>query len=281
MWGYMRKLAIGAVVSGALALGGLAAPAAQAAAPALTFTKVTVNKGKPIVVGTTAKVKVPVTYTLTRPADLTIDYKSNFAGVMLYRGSLKEQENSIEPDAAPVCTTTATTATTVTQSCKETLVVDPWESLYDSADAGTWKAGGFFGHLDQELDECDDHISVEYGFSLWGGLGTAKVQRAAKLTVNASPEPARAGKTLTVKGKLTRANWGSGTYTGYRGQKVTLQFKAKGTSTYKAVKTVTTGTGGALSTTTKATKSGAYRFVFAGTSTTAAKSAVGDSVVVK
>ncbi|WP_432033256.1 hypothetical protein [Streptomyces antibioticus] len=47
------------------------------------------------------------------------------------------------------------------------------------------------------------------------------------------------------------------------------------------MKTVTTGSGGALSTTTKATKGGAYRFVFAGTSTTAAKSAVGGFVVVK
>ncbi|GAB7108455.1 hypothetical protein JCM4814A_67690 [Streptomyces phaeofaciens JCM 4814] len=281
MWGYMRKLAIGTAVSGALALGVLAAPAAQAASPALTFAGVTVNKGKAIVVGTTAKVKVPVTYTLTRPADLTIDYKSNFAGVLIYRGSLKDQDNSIEPDAAPVCTTKATTSTTVTESCTETLVIDPWDSLYEAADAGTWKAAGFYGHLDQDLDDSDDEISLEYGYSMWGGLGTPKVQRAAKVTVNATPEPARAGKTLTVKGKLTRANWGSGTYTGYAGQKVTLQFKAKGTSTYKTLKTVTTGTGGALSTTTKATKSGAYRFVFAGTSTTAAKSAVGDYVEVK
>ncbi len=239
----------------------------------------TVNKGKAIVVGTTAKVKVPVTYTLTRPADLTIDYKSNFAGVLIYRGSLKDQDNSIEPDAAPVCTTKATTSTTVTESCTETLVIDRGTAS-TSRGRGTWKPPVLrpprpgprrLRRRDQPRVRLLDV----------GRLGTPKVQRAAKVTVNATPEPARAGKTLTVKGKLTRANWGSGTYTGYAGQKVTLQFKAKGTSTYKTLKTVTTGTGGALSTTTKATKSGAYRFVFAGTSTTAAKSAVGDYVEVK
>ncbi len=51
MWGYMRKLAIGAALSGALALAGLAAPAASAAGtPDLKFSGVTANKGKPVVV---------------------------------------------------------------------------------------------------------------------------------------------------------------------------------------------------------------------------------------
>src|SRR5882724_466497 len=78
----MRKLAIGAALTGALALTGLAAPLAQAATPDLVFSGVTVNKGKAIVVGTTATVKVPVTYTLTRPSDLDIDYKTTYAGIM-------------------------------------------------------------------------------------------------------------------------------------------------------------------------------------------------------
>ncbi|MEU3277835.1 hypothetical protein [Streptomyces antibioticus] len=92
----MRKLAIGAVVSGAPAPGGPAAPAARAAAPALTPTEVTAGKGKPIVVDTTAEAQVPVTYTLTRPADPTTGHKSNVARVMLCPGSLEDQENSIE-----------------------------------------------------------------------------------------------------------------------------------------------------------------------------------------
>ncbi|MCT9078555.1 hypothetical protein [Streptomyces fulvoviolaceus] len=278
----MRKLAIGTALSGALALTGLVAPAASAAeSTGLVFTDVTVNSGKAIVVGTTATVKVPVTYTLTRPADLTIDYENTFAGVMLYRGTLDSMENEIEPESAPSCTTTATTDTTVTEACTETLNIDPRDYLYEAADAGTWKAGGFYGHLDQDTDASDEHISFDYGFEAWGGLGTARIQRAAKLTVNASPEPVKKGRTITVTGTLTRANWATGTYSGYTSQSVTLQFKAKGADTYSTVKTVTSGTGGALKTTTKATKDGSYRYVFAGTSTTAAKSATGDYVDVK
>jgi hypothetical protein len=116
---------------------------------------------------------------------------------------------------------------------------------------------------------------------MWADAATATIQRAAKLTVDASPEPVRKGRTLTVKGKLTRADWKAGVYSGYRGQKVTLQFKAKGASSYSTVRTITSGTGGALSTTVKASKDGYYRFAFAGTATTAAKAAAGDYVDVK
>lgn len=137
----MRKYAIGAVVSGALALSALAVPSASAATPDLTFSKVVVNKGKAIVVGTTSTVKIPITYTLTRPADLVIDQKTNFAGVTLYRGaSLSKIENEMEPDAVPSCTATTTTATTVTESCTEVIALDPQDYLYDASDAGTWKS---------------------------------------------------------------------------------------------------------------------------------------------
>ncbi len=78
---------------------------------------------------------------------------------------------------------------------------------------------------------------------MWGGLASVKVQRAARLTADAAPEPVVKGRTLTVKGKLTRATWSSGTYTGYRDQKAVLQFKADG-GAYVNVRTVTSGTGG-------------------------------------
>ncbi|MFF7451074.1 MULTISPECIES: hypothetical protein [unclassified Streptomyces] len=277
----MRKLAIGTVVSGALALSALAVPAAQAATPDLVFADVVVNKGRTIVVGTTHDVTVPVTYTLTRPADLTIDYKNNAAGVMLYRGGLADSDNVIEDDASPTCATTATTATTVTQSCSDTLVVDPSSSLFDAADATTWKAGGYYGRMDSDLDDSDDHTSVEYGFAAWGNKGTAKLQRSARLTTDASPEPVRKGRTLTVTGKLTRANWETGSYTGYVSQQAALQFRPKGSDTYSTVKTATSSTGGALRATVTASKDGYYRYAFAGTSTTAAAKATGDYVDVQ
>ncbi|MEU9411411.1 hypothetical protein AB0E08_37745 [Streptomyces sp. NPDC048281] len=275
----MRKLAIGTVLTGALALAGIAAPAASAATPNLVFSDVTVNKGKAIVVGTTKTVNVPVTYTLTRPADLVIDNKKTFAAVMLYRGTLKSLGNELDPMVMPTCTTTATTDTTVTESCTETLPVDPSIDLYEAADATTWKAGGLYAHLDSTVS--DDFLSTESNVAIWGNLTTAKVQRAAKLTADASPEPVAKGKTITVKGKLTRADWDSQSYKGYSGQKAVLQFRAADSKTYTNVKGITSGTGGALSTTVKASKSGYYRYVFAGTTTTAAATATGDYIKVK
>ncbi|CAM5380714.1 hypothetical protein SCANM63S_05308 [Streptomyces canarius] len=145
MWGNMRKLAIGTALSGALALAGLAAPAASAAGtPDLTFAGVTVNKGKPIVVGTAKAVNVPVSYTLTRPKDLVIDQEKTVQGVLLYRGTLKSPDNELGPRKAPVCTTKATTDTTVTESCTETIVAVPDQELYEATDAGTWKAAGVY-----------------------------------------------------------------------------------------------------------------------------------------
>ncbi|MFE7841376.1 hypothetical protein ACFU53_36585 [Streptomyces sp. NPDC057474] len=278
----MRKLAIGAAMSGALALTGLAAPAALADSPDLTFGAVTVNNGKPIVVGTKAKVTVPVTYSVTRPSDLAIDYKNNFLGIALYRGTLAEPTNAIEGSPRkPTCTTTATTDTTVTESCSTKLTIDPREHLFEGADATTWKAAALYGETAIDEDDSDDHISFHIGSDIWGNLGAAKLQRLAKATVNATPEPVVKGRTLTVKGKLTRADWNTGSYAGYKGQKATLQFKAKGATAYTDVKTVTSGTAGALSTTVKASKDGSYRYKFAGTSTTAAVTSAADFVDVK
>ena len=278
----MRKLAIGIAASGALALTGLVAPAASAAdSPDLVFSAVTVNSGKAVVVGTAATVKVPVTYTLTRPSDLTVDYKTTFAGILLYRGTLSRMANEIDPEDAPTCTTTATTDTTVTESCKETLALDP-ENLYSASDATTWKAAGLYSKIDQDDDDSDGHIHLGYDYDAWGPLGSGvQIKRAARLTVNASPEPVKKGATITVTGKLTRANWETGTYTGYTTQKATLQFRAKSATSYTTVKTVTSGTGGALKTTTKATKDGYYRYVFAGTTTTGSATAAGDYIDVR
>ncbi|MDN3022841.1 hypothetical protein [Streptomyces sp. S.PB5] len=277
----MRKIAIGAAMAGALAMSALAVPAAQAATPDLVFADVTVNNGKTIVAGTTSKVTVPVTYTLTRPSDLTIDYKNNAAGILLYRGPLANFDNEIESDATPACTTTATTDTTITESCSDTLTLEPGNDLFEAADATTWKVGGFYGHTAADMDDSDDEVSFEHGMAAWGNKGAAKIQRAAKLTVNASPEPVKKGRTITVSGKLTRANWETGNYTGYVSQKATLQFRAKGSDSYTTVKTVTSSTGGALKTTVTASKDGYYRYVFAGTTTTAAAKAGGDYIDVQ
>jgi hypothetical protein len=57
---------------------------------------------------------------------------------------------------------------------------------------------------------------------------TVRLKRAAKVTVNAAPEPVAKGKKITVTGKLTRANWETKKYGGYGGRTVELQFRQTG-----------------------------------------------------
>jgi hypothetical protein len=101
-------------------------------------------------------------------------------------------------------------------------------------------------------------------------------------TLNATPEPVKKGKTLTVKATLKRVSWTKGLpLVTYSNRPVVLQFKAKGATTYKNVKTVKTGSGGKVSTTVKASKTGTWRFSFAGNSTTSSAVSTGDAVTVK
>ncbi|MFB7112963.1 hypothetical protein [Streptomyces sp. NPDC056291] len=261
----MRIRATVAAVSGALALSALAVPAAHAAGtpgPAVTFSNVKVNKGKNIVVGTTAKVSVPVTYTVTHPASLDPD---TFAtGPVLYRGAKITSPTGIQGgDDAGTCKAASSTVL----NCTASIDIRPALDLFNS-EAGTWKIGAV------AVDEAE-HPTWQ------GDLGSTKVQRLSKLTTGANPKPVKKGKTVTVTGKLSRANWESGKYSGYSGQAVQLQFRKKGTTTYKTLKTVKTNSTGALKTTTKATVDGYYRFIFVGNTTTPAVNAAGDLVRVK
>ena len=127
----------------------------------------------------------------------------------------------------------------------------------------------------------DVAAQVTWSGGVAGGEAKVKVVRAARLTVNASPEPVKKGKTLTITGALTRANWNTRTYAGYSGQKAKLQYRPKNSSTYATLKTITTTSTGKLSTTVKATADGDYRYTFAGTSTTATKTSSADCIDVR
>ncbi|MDN3023377.1 hypothetical protein [Streptomyces sp. S.PB5] len=305
----MRIRATVAAVSGALALSALAVPAAQAdssrtpdvsdvhaiaqatgksayAAAAdgvpydldASFSNVKVNKGKNIVVGTTSVVKVPVTFTLTHAENVDIKADDFFAGVELYRGADFYGADFWYDSTDATCTASSATVA----SCTATVALDPapgddWGLI--NADAGTWKAAGFAVALNGEDPESPNLDNV--GVAVTDSAATLKVQRLSKLTVNASPEPVKKGKTITVTGKLSRANWDTDKYAGYASQSVKLQFRKKGSSTYSTIKTIKTSSTGTLSTTVKASADGYYRYSFAGTSTTPAVNAAGDFIDVK
>ena len=109
---------------------------------------------------------------------------------------------------------------------------------------------------------------------------TTYVKRNSRLTVNASPEPVLEGGTITVTGKVTRANWETRKYASYGGRLVSLQFKPTGAASYTTVKKVYANSSGDLRTTVKASKTGTWRWVYYGNTTTGPSTSSGDNVVV-
>jgi hypothetical protein len=276
----MRIRATVAAVSGALALAAFAMPAAHADGSASSYraeaAKVLGASGKTaytgsapaaeldvsfsnfkiasaIKVGTTNHVSTTVTYTLTHGASVDITAGDFANGPLIYKGSIDNPDNMLFGDKAATCT--ATTSTTA--SCKGLIDIYPSgdEAELLNSDAGTWSGGALA--LSYSSDDS----------TLRGGLGTTKLQRYSKLTVNASPEPVKKGKTVTVTGATL--------------QSVQLQFRKKTSDTYTTVKTVKTDSSGNLKTTTTATADGYFRYNFAGTSTTPAVKATGDYVDVQ
>ncbi|MET7690901.1 hypothetical protein ABZT06_23475 [Streptomyces sp. NPDC005483] len=266
----MRIRALVLVASGAVALSALAVPSASAATggPAVTFSNLKVNSGKNIVVGSTTTVTVSATYTVTKPANLSA---SSFqTGPVLYRGATlsENSDDMLLGDDAGTCT--ASSSTVLKCSAKIQFRPKGTDETGDliSTEAGTWKLGALA-------------VNADDGLTWQGDLGTTHLQRKATLTTDASPEPVKKGKTITVTGKLARANWDTNTYAGYSTQPVKLQFRKKGSSTYTTIKTIKTTSTGALKTTTTATADGYYRYSFAGTTTTSSVSAAGDFVDVQ
>ncbi|WP_327696631.1 hypothetical protein [Streptomyces sp. NBC_00459] len=265
----MRIRATVVAVTGALALSAFVVPAAQAAAaPDVTFTKVTINNGKPIVAKATGTTSVAVTYTFKYAAGTDISSDKLMVLPFLYVGPVDVNKVRLGGDDPATCTATSST----TASCKSTFALNTSgdDARLRNTDARTWKVGAVA-------------VAISDGgeYKAQGDLGTTQVKFHSKLNTDATPEPVRKGATITVKGTLTRANWNTGKYTGYVNAPVTLQFKKKGATTFTTVKTVKAGAAGALKTTVKATVDGTYRFAFAGSSTTAPINAVGDVIDVK
>ncbi|MCI3928620.1 calcium-binding protein [Streptomyces sp. AN091965] len=249
---HRTRIAVFGSVLAAAAVG-FTAPGAQAAAPeGISITNVTVNDGKPVVLGTTAGKTFKVSVTADTDSAITE------SDITLYGPN----SSVAQPQTTPKCTAEGTKAT-----CTGTFTIDPDVDFFDNTPAGTW-------YVNPLLVSDTDSIYAEKA-------GKFKLQREAKLTANAAPEPVKKGKTLTITGALTRANWETHKYAGYTGQSVTLEFKKKGATAYTAVKTVKTDNKGNLKTTVKASVDGSYRYAFAGNSSTGAVKAAGDAVDVR
>ncbi|MGW6541482.1 hypothetical protein ACWGBH_01270 [Streptomyces massasporeus] len=270
-----RTVAVATLV-GALGLSVLNAPAAQAADTGITVSGIVINNGKPIVVGTSKEVEPPLSFDVALPSGYTTSNPSRYdAYPFLYRGSIKTAadtgENFIQPGSYTCYETDAKHA-----HCEGSLYIDPHpsqEHVDSNSDATTWKVG-----VSLKLWKTDGSLKTG---ELETRSATVQLKRAAKATTNASPEPVTKGKPITVTGKVTRANWSTKKYDAYSGRTVSLQFRAKGTDSYKTLKKATTSSTGALKTTVTASVDGYYRWVYYGNSTTGVATSTADYVDVR
>ncbi|MFH0517223.1 calcium-binding protein [Streptomyces sp. M41] len=244
----------------ATAAGAGAAQAEDGGSGNITIDKVVVNGGKPVVVGTTNVVPVKVSVTASDDSGIVETTYISAYGPGPNYAQIWYDEGEI----------TCVKASTTTSTCTGTLLFDPKTGTgvdYNSA-AGTWRLSTLVSAEDYDYIHRD-------------AATTFKVQRYSKLTVNASPEPVKKGKTITVTGKLSRANWEDNQYHGYTNQPVKLQFRKKGSNTYTTVKTIKSNSTGNLKTTVTASTDGYFRYSFAGSATTPAVNATGDFVDVQ
>lgn len=246
-----RGVVVGAV---AVWLAGVGA-SADAASSDPVVSGAAINSGHDVIVGITHNVVFPVTVTGSDDSGLS------FADV-----DLKGPHGGFYTTDAFCETATACTTVFTVNAHPAPGSDDPVDLA--NANAGTWS-------VDALVDANDG------GFVFAPGVGSFGLKRAARLTVDASPEPVAKGARITVTGKLVRANWDTYRYAGYAGQAVKLQFRPKGSSTYTTVATVKTSNTGTLRTTVKAVKDGYWRWNFTGTTTTGPARATGDYVDVR
>ncbi|GGN40644.1 hypothetical protein FHR83_006986 [Actinoplanes campanulatus] len=107
-------------------------------------------------------------------------------------------------------------------------------------------------------DDLVDHV-VER-------VDTFYVKRPTSLTYDATPEPVKKNSALTHKGVLKADPVGYGAKYGLKGAVLRFYFKASGAKSYTYKGQTTTGAGGKYSKKFKATKSGTWMVVYAGSS---------------
>ncbi|MFD6301329.1 calcium-binding protein [Streptomyces sp. NPDC060235] len=255
----MRIRTAAAATAGTLALLSFVTPAAHADTKkgdtvfsSLSFSRTTVNVG----------------VSKTQGVTVTATAKDGSGIKDIYGAKLVSPDSRIVHPDSVSCTRPSSTSL----KCSYKYALDANRTDYydlKNSSAGTW-------HFTAEAAAKDgDFYDLETS-------APVKVKRLAELAnTQASPEPVAKGHTLTVTGKLTRANWDTNVYAGYTGQSVALQFKKSGSSSYSTVKTVKSDSSGKLKATVAAQSAGTWRWSFAATGTTSGATAYGDGVALK
>ncbi|MGW0641420.1 calcium-binding protein [Streptomyces badius] len=237
---------------------------ARSAGPTVV-SGVTVNGSDSAAVGTKNTQTITVKWNLSGGTTLYGSHASIWRGTD--RGSgLERFINSEQFDAG---TDPCVRSGDATFSCTATFKMDPRSDLKNE-DAGAWKIR-LWAVTDSVTDVDTDNARTWY------------LKRWSRLSNNAAPEPVAKGRTITITGKLERANWDTYKYAGYTRQIVRLQERSL-TGSYATTSSHRTGTGsqaGVEKKTRTATTDRCYRYKFEGTSTTPPVSGTGDCVDVR
>ncbi|MGY0020444.1 calcium-binding protein [Streptomyces sp. cg35] len=250
------------------------ASAAKAAAPrtlaaraadSTVVSGITVDGGNSARIGTTNTQTITVKWTVSGGSKLYGSHASIWRGTDR-DSDLKQFFNSEQFDAdIDPCVQSGDTMF----DCTATFKIDPQDYLKNE-DAGAWKIA-LYAITDAATDVDTDNAKTWY------------LKRWSRLSNNAAPEPVAKGKTITITGKLERANWDTHKYAGYTQQTVRLQERSL-TGSYATTSSHITGTGslaGVEKQTRTATTDRCYRYKFEGTSTTPPVTATGDCVDVR
>lgn len=206
----------------------------------VTVSNVTINRGSVLNLGTSGTASVTATFTASAPSGIAD------AGLFLWHGAYNT------PDGVQLAGTNCTPVNATTASCSATLHF--WDVRYlfsSNALAGAWRASAWA--------TAKNGTGLAHRHS----AGTLVVKRVTGLAAaNATPEPVRRGKTITITSTLTRADWATGAYAAYANRTVTLQWVKRGAKRWTTVKSVKSNAKGQLKTTVKATADGSYRFVY-------------------
>ncbi|MEU9865955.1 calcium-binding protein [Streptomyces sp. NPDC047971] len=224
---------------GGLATAALVAPSAQAATGNLRITKVVVNGGKDIVLGTAAK-QVTVTATISEDSPLTdvwLDLEQRFGDDVRFHVA-----------GRATCSGSGTVKT-----CSRAFTLDPRSDMITSRSAGP---NGWVAYA--QVDAKDGDFQSGY-------FPSVALRRQTVVTMDAGPEPVRKGAALTAYGRLTAANWDTNTWTGLSGQSVQLQYCANPCKAYTTVRTVKTNSTGHLKSSVTASADGYWRWYYPAT----------------
>ncbi|MFJ6213989.1 DUF5707 domain-containing protein [Streptomyces sp. NPDC092296] len=258
----MRIRTVVPALVGALALGGLAAPAASAATN--TAPKITKVSASSLVFSPSV--------TKTWKVSVTVTDNSGIKGVRLLPWPKLGEQVGFVPKAADLKTdgapATCKATSSTTSVCTYAEQVNSHSDLGDNTVAGAW-------YLAVQVTGKDG------GKTFAAKAASFSFKRQTALTATASAKSVKKNGTLTVSGLLRVADWKSGKAVGYGKKSVKLQFRKSGATAWTTVKTVTSDSKGAVKTTAKVTAAGSWRYVYAGSGTVASVNSAAATVTLK